>query len=91
LESRAAPTVASGLLSRTLDIAAIPGPAGDGMPSGGIVTPVRPVVLQASELTIRTLAWRFEEVLRLGDGTEAERSSTTRWPVVWHRRPFSRS
>jgi diguanylate cyclase (GGDEF)-like protein len=36
------------------------------------VTPVRPVVLPASELTIRTLAWRFEEVLRLGDGTEAE-------------------
>ncbi|MDX6316678.1 MAG: MerR family transcriptional regulator, light-induced transcriptional regulator, partial [Nocardioidaceae bacterium] len=36
------------------------------------MTPVRPVVLQASELTIRTLAWRFEEVLRLGDGTEAE-------------------
>jgi diguanylate cyclase (GGDEF)-like protein len=36
------------------------------------VTPVRPVVRQTSELTIRTLAWRFEEVLRLGDGTEAE-------------------
>jgi hypothetical protein len=36
------------------------------------MTPVRPVALQASELTIRTLAWRFEEVLRLGDGTGAE-------------------
>jgi hypothetical protein len=38
----------------------------------GIVTTARQSVLQTSALTIRTLAWRFEEVLRLGDGTKPE-------------------